>query len=399
MEKMKDLEPLDPMGFVKIVPGRMEKIEAAPATPIVFSDPIGKLARYLHPLAQYLVIDKIVEHGEDAKSFTLVPDTSRGTQELAYFIAGQYLSFSLNIDGAIVAKPYSICSAPEQAFNGSYEILVKRAEDPFASDYILNNWKVGDAVEASGPEGNFTYEPYRDAKHVIGLAGGSGITPFYSLACAIADGTEDFELTLLYGSRNSEDILLKDAFDALEAACPAIKVVHVLSEEEADGYESGFLTAELIKKYAPEEEYSIFICGPQVMHAFVDGEIEKLNLPVKYVRHELFGEFKNPEKNDDYPQDAFGKEFVLTVQVRDEEFKVPCLASETLLVALDRAKIPSLTKCRSGECGYCRSLLLEGDIYAPESVDARRNADYRYGYIHPCCSFPVSDVTIEIPSR
>mgnify|MGYP003289448264 CR=1 FL=1 len=41
----------------------------------------------------------------------------------------------------------------------------------------------------SEPLGTFTYEPLRDAHVVIGLAGGSGITPFRSLAKAIVDGT------------------------------------------------------------------------------------------------------------------------------------------------------------------------------------------------------------------
>ena len=31
------------------------------------------------------------------------------------------------------------------------------------------------------------------------------------------------------------------------------------------------------------------------------------------------------------------------------------------------------------------------------SVDGRREADLIYGYIHPCCAFPVTDVTIDVP--
>ena len=44
---------------------------------------------------------------------------------------------------------------------------------------------------------------------IVGLAGGSGITPFLSMARAIADGTEDFNLTILFGSRTEEQILFK----------------------------------------------------------------------------------------------------------------------------------------------------------------------------------------------
>ena len=72
----------------------------------------------------------------------------------------------------------------------------------FAADKLLAALKPGDEVIASDPQGFFYYEDLRDAKHVVGLAGGSGITPFLSMAYALRDGAEDFELTLLYGSRD-----------------------------------------------------------------------------------------------------------------------------------------------------------------------------------------------------
>lgn len=41
--------------------------------------------------------------------------------------------------------------------------------------------------------------------------------------------------------------------------------------------------------------------------------------------------------------------------------------------------------------------LLQGEVYVPESVDGRRMADKLYGYVHPCCSFPLSDVALNVP--
>ena len=72
----------------------------------------------------------------------------------------------------------------------------------------------------------------------MAVAGGSGITPFYSMADAIVNGQEDFELTILYGSRTAEGILLKEEIEALAAKSGGrVKVVHVLSDEEREGYE------------------------------------------------------------------------------------------------------------------------------------------------------------------
>ena len=161
---------------------------------------------------QHVRIASIVDHG-GAKSFTLVPDVEKGTAEMAYFRASQYVSVALNIDGAAVNKPYTIRSGPKDALgseNTSYTLTIKLTEPSYASKYILDTWKQGDAVDISGPLGDFYYQDLRDAKHVVAIAGGSGITPFYSMASAIADGIEDFDMTILYGSRTAGGILLRD---------------------------------------------------------------------------------------------------------------------------------------------------------------------------------------------
>ncbi len=393
-EKIKELNP---QSFASIIPGRMHVIDQASTDSLPAVYPVNQLADALHPAVQHVKIASVREHGSDAKSFTLVPDEAKGTRELAWFSAGQYISVFLEIGHSRLCKPYSICSGPADAAKGSYTLTVKRSAGGFASEYILNNWEPGDSIDVSAPEGTFTYEPLRDGKTVIGIAGGSGITPFHSLASAIADGLEDCNLVLLYGSRTKDSILLKEEFDALEAKSPHIQVVHVLSDEKADGFEHGFITSQLIQKYAPAGNYSIFLCGPQAMYQFADSEIAKLNLEQKWIRHELFGQFKNPESCDDYPLEAAGKTFRLTVISRDECHTVDAPAGESLLTAMERAGLLAPSRCRSGECGVCHSYLAKGTVYVPSAIDGRRAADHTYGYIHPCCSFPASDLTLEVP--
>lgn len=79
---------------------------------------------------------------------------------------------------------------------------------------------------------------------------------------AIAGGDEDFNLILLYGSRIANSILFHQEFDELAARCDKINPVYVLSHEEKDEYEHSFVTTDLIRKYAPEGDYSAFLCGP-----------------------------------------------------------------------------------------------------------------------------------------
>ena len=392
------LNKLNPMDFTKMTPTRQAKIEAAPAKALPPTDSYkpNQIANALHPEVQYLKVSKIVEHGTDAKSFYLKPNAEKGTTSLAWFSAGQYLSISLEIGNIKLSRPYSLASSPREALNGHYMLTIKRVKDGLASNYILDNWAVGSEVTASEPLGVFTYEPLRDANTVIGIAGGSGITPFRSLAKAIADGDEEANLILLYGSRTLEDAIFQDEFKSLEKTCSKFKLVNVLSHEENDGCEKGFITAELIKKYAPEADYSLFLCGPQAMYDFVDKEIATLGLRRKFVRHELFGEYFNPSKEADYPSNV-APEFKVTVRIAGTEQTITASADTSLLRSLEANGIAAPAHCRSGECGWCHSRLVSGDVYTPKSIDGRREADLIYGYIHPCCAFPLSDVTIEVP--
>ncbi len=384
---------LDMLRFKNMPKVREQAIQAAPATPLPKTLTTNEKAKTRHPAKQEVVISEIRRNGADAKTIVLkTPDGS----PLAYYRAGQYISVSVPIGGTVTTRSYSLCSSPAWAKRGEYNITVKRDDAGFVSPYIQDNWKVGQKVTISGPQGHLYYEGLRDAKKVVALAGGSGITPFMGMAYAIRDGLEDFDLTILFGSRTAEGIVYKKELDEVCAACSKVHVVHVLSDEEREGYEHGFITADLIKKYGGDGEYSIFMCGPQAMYNFLDGEIAKLSLRRKFVRRELFGAIKDPWNQPGYPAEMRGRSFRLKVIKYGEEFDITASADEPLLTAIERAGITAPSRCRSGECGWCRSKLISGNVFIPEKTDGRRKADLDFGYIHPCSSFPTGDCVIEI---
>ena len=389
---------LDMMKFATMAKVREETIQAAPAKEVSGVFPINENAKALHPDWIKLVIDRIIDRGgAQAKTFIL---RSTDGGPLPYFRAGQYISLKLPLDGSFVTRSYSLCSSPKDALRGEYAITVRSNPGGFVADRLLAELKVGDKLISSGPQGFFYYEKLRDAKQVVGLAGGSGITPFLSMARAIAEGIEDFRLTLLFGSRDEDNILFREELDEIAAACPKFRVIHVLSEEEKEGFESGFITAELIRKYAPEgEEFSVYLCGPEAMYRFLKPEIAKLGLPERLFRRKLIDVTKTPWECEGYPQECRGKQYSLVVKQGPQEWTIPAAADEPVLVAIERAGIKAPSRCRAGECGWCRSRLNSGTVFIPQENEMRRWADVHYGYIHPCCSFPTSDLVIEVPGE
>ncbi|HPU01001.1 MAG: iron-sulfur cluster-binding domain-containing protein [Firmicutes bacterium] len=398
--KIKPLGILDLLAFKNLVPGRKKRIQKAPATVIGSLQPVNALACKLHPAVQHLIVGEVREETGDVRTYRLLPHKEKGTEQLAYFRPGQYLSFTFEVEGATVTRPYSISSSPQEALAGYYEITVKRSDGGFISNYIWNNWTVGSEVEAGGPEGQFYYDNLRDRRHIVGIAGGSGITPFRSMAKSILEGDLDISLTLFYGSNRKDEIIFKDDLAALQAASGGrIKVVHVLAEEKVEGFEHGFITAGLLKKYVDLDSCSIFICGPQAMYEHLDSELAKLEMRRKFIRKEVFGEIKNVERLSGYPAEAAGKNFKMLVHMGKRTVEIDAAAGESLLVALERAGLCPPSVCRSGSCGVCRSLLIKGDVFIPADVDGRRQADKKFGYIHPCVTFPLGNLEIVVPRR
>lgn len=386
--------------FLKILPIRKKKIEDAPDSDVrkTGSYKPNELAGIIHPGLQHLIVTQVKDLTEDVKLYRLEADRENGCERLAPFGAGSYLTFEMTVGSGRCSRPYSICSSPKDAIKGFYEIAVRRTPRGVVSNYIHENWKEGTRVTAQEPAGEFLYEPVRDAKHVICLAGGTGITPFRSMVKAVLEGSEDFRIDLIYSARKEKELLFREELDGAAGTDERISVRYVLSDEEKAGYGTGFITKDMVAQAAQDgEPYSVFICGPQKMYRYLDGELKGLDLRKKYVRRELFGEIRDLSDEEDYVRpDA--DEFTLTVSQNGQRTAIRCRRDESLLCAMERAGIAAPSRCRSGVCGFCHSKLVNGSCYTPAQSDFRREADRLYGYIHPCCAYPLSDLEIDVPA-
>lgn len=327
-----------------------------------------------------VIISEIKEETSDVKSFILVPNKEKKTFSLPTFKAGEYISVKLKIDDAYHARAYSLSSSPSESF---YRITVKRVENGLVSNYMLDNLKVGDEIEISHPVGNFTYNKSRDEENVIAVAGGSGITPFISMAKAIESGLEDFKLTVFYSVKKEEDIIFKEEIKNLNK-CKKINIFITLTREEKEGYLSGHLTKEMISPYI-EEFNTIFMCGPKALYKTMNDILSEFNIPRRCVHFENFFVEYTPEKENTYK---------VKVVMNSGIKMIECKSNETLLVAMERSGIKAPSLCRVGECGFCRSILVEGKIKSIGGSNVK--ALEENNYFHPCISYPESDITLEL---
>ena len=362
---------MDLIRFTKMVPKRREKLAEGSAEKIPASYRVNETARILHPGYQSAKLVKIVPNTADTKTYEFE------TERPFYFRAGQYMTLGATIDGSVVSRPYAASSAPKAALEKRVAFTIKKCG--FFSGYMFDNAKVGDTFTVGDPTGDFCYEPVKDASHIVAIAGGSGITPFYSMAQAITDGTIDVNLTIFYGAKTEEDLIFKTELDALKS--DKINVIYVLSNEKKAGYESGFIGAEIIEKYV-SGDFTVMMCGPQAMYAFLDKELTKFNLPLRRIKKEA---------NTVGMRDVKEAHYKITVKIGFNTYTVDADSRETVLTALERAGLKVPAKCRAGGCGFCHTKLISGKFTIP-GADKRRLADSKFGYFHPCCSYPDSDM-------
>ncbi len=387
-------------GFLKDVSGasrvtkmRADSIKNASAVPDP-KDFIRDLADALHPESMKFKVAEIRDVSPTAKTFRLESEDGH----IPVFQCGQFINLHLKIGDSVLTRPYSISSAPYETFGDHpfVEFTVRRNVSYFVPDYLFDQVKVGDEIEGNMPFGDFYWEPLRDSNNIVALAGGVGITPFASMAKEIAYGKmKGCKLTILYGSVKSDDIICKEELAQIEKDCPDVKVVNVISDDPDWKGEKGFINADLVKKYS-SGDCSYFYCGPFAMYGFIEKVMKEMGISGRRFRHDVVG---NPPvaKIPGYPKGADAKTYQITVIRGVQKDVVPASGSESVAVALERAGIPVNTHCRNGVCGYCRSQLLNGDIFVSPYGDGRREMDKEMNWFHPCASWPLSDLTIKIP--
>lgn len=383
----------DVQGSSKVIKLRSDSFVNASPVPNP-SDFIKDIADQLHPSSMKVKVIDIFNVSPTSKTFRF--ESTNGW--IPVFQSGQYVNFRLHIGSSILTRPYSISSAPYEARKEHpfFDVTIRRNRSYLVPDYFFENVKVGDEMDANLPFGYFYYEPLRDSKELVAIAGGSGVTPFYSLAKEIAYGKlNDVSLTILYGSVKSDDILFYDAFEKITKDCERVKVIHVLSDDPSWNGEKGFVNADIIQKYSTEDCTYMF-SGPLAMYHMVKDCMKQLNIREKRFRHDVIPNPADITKAEGYPLNEI-KTFHITVKRGMQEDIIEANSNESVAVALERNAILINTHCRNGECGMCRSKLISGEIYVPKETDGRRMMDKEMHYFHACSSWPLSDLVIQIP--
>jgi len=366
-----------------------------------YYDGLENLCNRIHPGKQILRVSDIKQLSSDTKLFRFT--SANPNKPLAPFRAGQYIGLTVEINGVRTSRPFSIASSPNQL--SFYELGIRIKEGGFVSPFLVENLKVGDVLEASEPLGNLFYNPLFHGKDLVFIAGGSGITPFISMLKDISEKDIPLNIWLIFGCVTEKDILFRVELDEIQKRRPNVHVRYILSEPEANWKgECGFISRDkILNEIGAIEKKYFYVVGNQAMYQFVREELTTLGISQHRIYYEAFGVPDDVTKVIGWPQEINSSNKIqITVKYRSnaliDETNFEALCTEPLLNSLERSikdKIQIANACRSGECALCRTRLISGKVFVPPDVIIRE-VDKDFGYIHPCVSYPISDIHLDL---
>ncbi len=118
----------------------------------------------------------------------------------------------------------------------------------------------------------------------IFIAGGAGVTPFIAILKNLQKQNKLEGNKLIFANKGKADIILEDYFDSMLDK----DFINVLSNEDLDGYEHGYISPEIIKKYSEENLKYYYLCGPPPMMEAVEGHLASLGIAEDFIVKESF---------------------------------------------------------------------------------------------------------------
>lgn len=285
---------------------------------IVFNGPSRELR------TRELTVDDVRPNGTGIVQITLRPQPGET-------LPASHPGAHIEIEAGDINRHYSLCGVEPDA----WEISVALEEHGRGgSRWIHQHVRPGDRVRVRGPRNNFRFDP--DAKRLILVAGGVGITPILAMADAAQGLGMDY--VLHYCGRSRADMAYVDRVARDHGA----RVQWHVSDEG-----TRFDIGELIGERG--DGVQVVACGPDRLTGAICDLLA--DWPEGSVIRESFTAAA--------PLDAAAnKPFRVQLNSTGRELDVP--ADTTLLEFLENEGVDLYADCREGLCGTCQVGVLGG---------------------------------------
>lgn len=232
-----------------------------------------------------VIVNKIIQHSEDTRTFELLPQ-----RPIPIFRPGQFLHLTIDAYDPSSYWPdsrvFSIASSP---LNKKH-LIITISKKGYYTSRIFSELREGNEVWIKMPYGDLIIDLQHDNEIVL-IAGGTGITPFISFIETLEyQGTNRYipPVKLFYGARSSRLLIYKSKVELLKESLNDFKIYY--SIQNPDGSENfeyfhGMLSIETILQNVDEVSHAIFyLSGPPEMIFSFKKDLSIHGVPKKHIR-------------------------------------------------------------------------------------------------------------------
>lgn len=212
-----------------------------------------------HPVQDYrAVVTELVELSPTIRGVHLKLDRPMAFQ------AGQYIN--LQLPGIKGTRAFSLANPPTSA--DEVELHVRLVDGGAATQFVHQQLQVGDAVELSGPYGQFFVRASQPGD-LIFIAGGSGLSSPQAMILELLAAGDSRQISLFQGARTRAELYNRELFETLASEHANFTYVPALSQAAEDSEWHGYrgYVHDAVKKHFDGRfsGHKAYLCGPPPM--------------------------------------------------------------------------------------------------------------------------------------
>lgn len=332
----------------------------------------------------------------DVKTFVFKGIGNDGAARHFAYTAGQFGTFEFNINGSTINRCYTWSSTPSRP--DTVSITVKRVPNGVVSNWLHDNLKVGDIVNALGPAGEFSCFVKPAAPQYLFVSGGSGITPLMSMARALHDAASTADVVFVHCARTPRDVIFAQELALLAHNMVNFRLVLVVDSIDQQPWSGlvGRMSLNLLQTIAPDfASRAVYTCGPAPFMNAVKTTLQSTDYDMANYHEESFSfESLNASATAAPILNTTDAATGFTISLAKQNKQLACPSNQTILKTAMDAGIRWPHSCANGVCGTCKTKKISGEVEMHHNGGIRPR-EIREGWILPCCSKPLSDVVLE----
>ena len=190
----------------------------------------------------------------------------------------------------------------------------------------------------------------------------------------------EFDIHLLYYSRNNQQIVFQQEFEQLQKEYPSITITFVDSEQD------GFICAEHLQAYCSDFlQRTAFICGPSPMIQQARKVLVEQGISKEKINFEFFGAAPVGLENSEQGIVHFQASEKIVISEKDK--------TSTLLEQAEEQGLSPVSGCRIGVCHQCICKKKSGVVF---NTRTQTYSDTGSEEIQLCISVAQGDVVLDL---